>query len=49
MSRPGLAPGDRERFRQVVAVVTGVSEAFPPPSAATRGAVSGHSPGALPG
>ena len=37
-----LSPGDRERFRQVIAVVTGVSEAFPPPSAATRDAVAGR-------
>jgi DNA-binding MarR family transcriptional regulator len=38
----GLAPADRERFRQVIAVVTRVSEAFPPPSAAIRDAVAGR-------
>jgi len=45
----GLAPADRERFRQVIAVVTSLSEAFPPPSAAIRDAVSGRSRGALGG
>jgi ABC-type antimicrobial peptide transport system ATPase subunit len=35
----GLAPGDRKRLRQIIAALTSVSEAFPPPSAAIRDVV----------